>query len=117
MNWNPSDKTLYAVGHGRDDLARLWPNQYSKWESALLPSEEFIKIEKGDNFGWPYCYYDQMQSKKLLNPEYGGDGKIIGRCDQFKDPVIGFPGHWAPNDLVFYNGDDLPWKEYQQNHA
>ena len=108
MNWNPSDKTLYAVGHGRDDLARLWPNQYSKWESALLPSEEFIKIEKGDNFGWPYCYYDQMQNKKLLNPEYGGDGEIIGRCDQFKDPIIGFPGHWAPNDLVFYNGDAFP---------
>ena len=108
MNWNPYDKTLYAVGHGRDDLARLWPNHYSKWESALLPSEEFIKIEEGDNFGWPYCYYDQMQNKKLLNPEYGGDGKIIGRCDQFKDPIIGFPGHWAPNDLVFYNGDAFP---------
>ena len=36
-----------------------------------------------------------------MGPEYGGDGDIIGRCDQFKNPEIGFPGHWAPNDLVF----------------
>mgnify|MGYP003325495555 FL=1 len=105
MDWSKSNKKLYAVVHGRDDLARLWPNHYSKWESALLPSEEFVEIEMGDDFGWPYCYYDQIQNKKVLAPEYGGDGKIIGRCDQFKDPIIGFPGHWAPNDLVFYDGD------------
>ena len=43
-----------------------------------------------------------------MGPEYGGDGDIIGRCDQFKNPEIGFPGHWAPNDLVFYEGDAFP---------
>ena len=108
MDWSKSNKKLYAVVHGRDDLARLWPNHFSKWSSALLPSEEFVEIEMGDDFGWPYCYYDQMQNKKVLAPEYGGDGKIIARCDQFKDPIIGFPGHWAPNDLVFYDGDGFP---------
>ncbi|MEC7068298.1 MAG: PQQ-dependent sugar dehydrogenase, partial [Bacteroidota bacterium] len=59
LDWNTSDKSLYAVVHGRDDLHRLWPNHFSQWESALLPSEEFVKIEKGDHFGWPYCFYDQ----------------------------------------------------------
>ena len=102
------DNHLYSVVHGRDDLTRLWPNHFSQWESALLPSEEFVKIEKGDHFGWPYCYYDQMQGKKVLAPEYGGDGNIIGRCADYKDPVVGFPGHWAPNDLVFYEGDAFP---------
>jgi glucose/arabinose dehydrogenase/mono/diheme cytochrome c family protein len=108
LDWNTSDQSLYAVVHGRDDLHRLWPNHFSQWESALLPSEEFVKIEKGDHFGWPYCFYDQMQGKKVLAPEYGGDGNIIGRCADYKDPVIGFPGHWAPNELVFYNGDAFP---------
>ena len=108
LDWNTSDKSLYAVVHGRDDLHRLWPNHFSQWESALLPSEEFVKIEKGDHFGWPYCFYDQMQGKKVLAPEYGGDGTIIGRCADYKDPVIGFPGHWAPNDLVFYEGNTFP---------
>ena len=108
LDWNTSDQSLYAVVHGRDDLHRLWPNHFSQWESALLPSEEFVKIEKGDHFGWPYCFYDQIQGKKVLAPEYGGDGNIIGRCADYKDPVIGFPGHWAPNELVFYNGDAFP---------
>ena len=74
LDWNTSDQSLYSVVHGRDDLHRLWPNHFSQWESALLPSEEFVKIEKGDHFGWPYCFYDQMQGKKVLAPEYGGDG-------------------------------------------
>lgn len=108
MDWNPDDKNLYVVVHGRDDLLRLFPNLYTGWQSALLPSEEFIKVEEGSNFGWPYCYYDQLQHKKVLAPEYGGDGTVIGRCSEFDDPILGFPGHWAPNDLVFYQGNQFP---------
>ena len=108
MDWNPVDETLYAVIHGRDDLFRLFPEIFNSWQSALLPSEEFVKVTEGTNFGWPYCYYDQMQGKKVLAPEYGGDGVMIGRCDQFDDPIIGFPGHWAPNGLFFYQGDQFP---------
>ena len=112
MDWNPEDKNLYVVVHGRDDLLRLFPKLYSGWQSALLPSEEFIKVEEGTNFGWPYCYYDQLQNTKVLAPEYGGDGTIIGRCSEFEDPILGFPGHWAPNDLVFYQGNQFP-KRYK----
>ena len=113
MDWNPVDDNLYIVVHGRDDLLRLFPNLYSPWQSALLPSEEMIRVTEGSNFGWPYCYYDQLQNKKVLAPEYGGDGNTIGRCEEYDDPVIGFPGHWAPNDIVFYQGDQFP-KRYKE---
>ncbi len=112
MDWNPADQELYVVQHGRDDLLRLFPSVYSPWESALLPSEEFIKVTEGSNFGWPYCYYDQMKEKKVLAPEYGGDGEEIGRCADYNLPIMGFPGHWAPNDLLFYQGDQFP-KRYK----
>lgn len=108
MDWNPQDKNLYVAMHGRDNLRRLFPEKYDAWTSAVLPSEEFIKVTEGSNFGWPYCYYDQIQGKKVLAPEYGGDGKIVGQCDQYDEPVYGFPGHWAPNDLIFYNGNQFP---------
>jgi glucose/arabinose dehydrogenase/mono/diheme cytochrome c family protein len=108
MDWNHQDNHLYAVVHGRDDLLRLWPQIYSPWQSAVLPSEEFIRLNDGTDAGWPYCYYDQIQGKKLLAPEYGGDGKIVGRCDQYEKPLIGFPGHWAPNDILFYEGKQFP---------
>jgi mono/diheme cytochrome c family protein len=74
----------------------------------VLPSEEFIQVKEGSDFGWPYCYYDHIQKKKVLAPEYGGDGKILGRCSNADLPLMGFPGHWAPNDLYFYQGDQFP---------
>ena len=106
--WNAEDTNLYIVQHGRDDMHRTWPDKYSVWQSALLPSEEFLRIKEGANAGWPYYYYDQMQGKKLLNPEYGGDGKIAGKGNEYEQPLIGFPGHWGPNDLLFYTGDQFP---------
>ena len=115
MAWNNSDNTLYALQHGRDDLHRTWPALFTPWQSALLPSEEFLKIKEGSDAGWPYYYYDQMQKKKFLNPEYGGDGKKTGEGDKVNQPLIGFPGHWAPNDLFFYTGNQFP--EYYKNGA
>jgi len=108
MGWNPGDKTLYALQHGRDNFSRVWPDLYDSYDSALQPSEEFFKVTEGMNGGWPYYYYDWIQEKKVLNPEYGGDGKKQGNAHEVDNPLIGFPGHWAPNDLFFYTGDQFP---------
>jgi glucose/arabinose dehydrogenase len=108
ITWNPFDKTIYIVQHGRDALHRTWPDKYSVWQSALLPSEEFLRIKEGADAGWPYYYFDQMQGKKLLSPEYGGDGKITAKGNEYEQPLIGFPGHWAPNDVLFYKGNQFP---------
>jgi len=110
IDWNTKEKQLYAVQHGRDQLAQLFSDLYSNEESAELPAEEFFLVKKGSDFGWPYCYYDQLQKKKILGPEYGGDGKKQGRCADKDQPIMGFPGHWAPNDLLFYTGKMFPDK-------
>ena len=110
LAWNPEVQSLYAVSHGRDDLHRFWPARFTAEQNVELPAEEFFQISEGDDFGWPYCYYDQINEKKLLNPEYGGDGIIAGQCAEAKLPLIGFPGHWGPNDLIFYQGDMFPEK-------
>lgn len=115
MDWNPVDNELYVVQHGRDNLHSMWPNLFSAWDNAVLPAEEFAKVTDGSNFGWPYCFYDQFKEKKVLAPEYGGDGEKIGRCSEFDDPLVGFPGHYAPNDLKFYRGDQFP--DYYRNGA
>ena len=44
----------------------------------------------------------------MVAPEYGGDGKTPAERGRYKDPLIGFPGHWAPNDLIFYTGTQFP---------
>lgn len=108
LDWNFQDNNLYALQHGRDDLLRLWAQHFTPWQSAVLPSEEFLRVKDGTHAGWPYCYYDQIKGQKLLAPEYGGDGTIAGDCDKYEKPLIGFPGHWAPNDILFYTGNQFP---------
>jgi len=107
---NPTDKTLYVMQHGRDQLAQNWPKLFDEAKSAETPAEEMFHVTKGDDFGWPYCYYDRQQGKKILAPEFGGDGKTVGRCANVKGNVASFPGHWAPNALAFYTGKSFPAK-------
>lgn len=97
---------LYAAQHGRDQLG-TFPG-FTREDNAELPAEEFMSVDEGADFGWPYCYYDQRKGKKVLAPEYGGDGEEAGRCADVPAPVAAFPGHWAPNDLVFYTGNQFP---------
>jgi glucose/arabinose dehydrogenase len=109
ITWHDGTDNLYVMQHGRDQLHSLWPDLYTQEENAKLPAAEFFKVDEGDDFGWPYCYYDgAYDDQKELAPEYGGDGDTVGRCDQFEDPITVFPGHWAPNDLLFYDGDQFP---------
>ena len=108
MAINPSDKTLYVTQHGRDQLFQNWPRFFDEAKSAETPAEELFHVTKGDDFGWPYCYYDRQLKLKVLAPEFGGDGKTVGRCANYKGDVASFPGHWAPNSLAFYTGSTFP---------
>lgn len=108
MEWNPKDQSLYAVGNGIDNFHTIFPDLFTNWQAAVLPSEKLMIINDGSNYGWPYAYYDQIQKKNVLQPGYGGDGKIVGMASEFDNPVIGFPGHWAPMDVMFYHGDQFP---------
>lgn len=106
MSWNSKDNSLYAVQHGRDYLHEHAPQHFSKWQNAILPAEEFMKIQEGENYGWPYSYYDPFKNKKMVAPEYGGDGQK--ETKDFANPIMGLPAHWAPNDLLFYKGKQFP---------
>ena len=99
---------IFATQHGRDQLRENWPNLYTPEQGANEPAEELVQLERGADFGWPYCYFDLTQQKLVLAPEYGGDGKQVGLCAEKRGPVAVFPAHWAPNDLVLYDGQQFP---------
>lgn len=113
LTWNRQVGRLYGLQHGRDDLHRYWPEHYTEEQNLELPAEVFLDIEEGDDFGWPYCYYDQFRKRNMLGPEYGGTGQEAGRCSGVKAPLLAFPGHWGPNDLLFYQGSQFP-EHYRQ---
>ncbi|HYW04808.1 MAG TPA: PQQ-dependent sugar dehydrogenase [Gammaproteobacteria bacterium] len=107
LAWDRDDGSLWAVQQGRDQLHQLWPHLYDARQGAELPAEELLRVHRDDDFGWPYCYYDGGLGRRVLAPEYGGDGERAGRCRQFASPAMAFPAHWAPDDLLFYRGTSL----------
>ncbi|WP_373511889.1 sorbosone dehydrogenase family protein, partial [Persicitalea sp.] len=109
MDWNGETNSLFIMQHGRDQLNTLFPDLYTDKQSAVLPAEAMYELKKGADAGWPYIYYDQIQKKKVVMPEYGGDGKKEGDS-KYIDPVAAYPGHMAPNGLLFYTGNQFPEK-------
>jgi glucose/arabinose dehydrogenase/mono/diheme cytochrome c family protein len=100
---------IYATMHGRDQLSENWPKLYRPEQGPNLPAEELVRLERGADYGWPECYFDGLQQKLVLAPEYGGDGgKAVGPCAQKQAPIASFPAHWAPNDLALYDGRQFP---------
>ena len=101
----PRTQALYATSHGRDQLAQNWG--FSNEYGAENPGEELSLVTKGSDFGWPYCYFSRELGRKVLAPEYGGDGKQVGRCESVKPAATTFPGHWAPMAIAFVRDDKL----------
>jgi glucose/arabinose dehydrogenase len=104
-----SGRDIFATQHGRDQLHENWPKLYRPEQEATLPAEELLRVREGGDYGWPECYFDEVQGKLVLAPEYGGDGgKAVGVCADKRAPVASFPAHWAPNDVVIYTGASFP---------
>lgn len=108
LEWNDAAGALFALMHGRDGLNQLWPEHFTADDDAELPAEEFHRIDEGVDLGWPYTYYDPRRNQRMVMPEYGGDGETPAEPSRYPDPLIAFPAHWAPNDLVFYTGTQFP---------
>ena len=104
-----ADGRLFVTQHGRDQLGEDWPQYFKGQSGPNLPAEEIVRLEQGHDYGWPECYFDGFQKKLVLAPEYGGDGgKKVGVCATRTAPVVFFPAHWAPNDLLIASNPALP---------
>jgi glucose/arabinose dehydrogenase len=104
---HPSGR-VYVVTHGRDQLHENWPELFNEQQGSELPAETLYRLAPGADYGWPYCYFDGFQERYALAPEYGGDGRKIGRCADKPAPVLPYPAHWAPDGMLFYTGTNLP---------
>ena len=107
LDWNDKTNSLFVLQHGRGRFDDFYPQLYTPQMSAELPAETMFEVHQGDDAGWPYIYYDPIQKKKIMAPEYGGDGKKVGTAKTL-DPLVAFPAHMAPNGLLFYTGTAFP---------
>lgn len=44
--------------------------------------------------------FNSMHRRRVLSPEYGGDGVMIGDCDKYALPIATFPAHSSPSGIV-----------------
>jgi glucose/arabinose dehydrogenase len=87
ITFRPYTSELWGMDMGRNNLG------------TDLPPEELNLIAQGKDYGWPYCYGDQVP-----NPEYNDPA----RCAGTEAPRYSFPAHWAPLGLLFYDSLNFP---------
>ena len=110
LEWDDSQNALYSVIHGRDSIDTLFPALYNAADNATRQAEEFHRITDGGDYGWPYTFYDTKLGKRVVAPEYGGDAKKVPESGKYPEPLVAYPAHWAPNDMLFYSGKSFPAK-------
>ena len=86
--------TLLAAVNARDAINQADP----KLSDEDLPHDTLDVIELGADYGWPYCYDNNVPS-----PEYRSFD-----CSHKHVPTMLLPAHAAPLGMIVYQGDMLP---------
>lgn len=87
LEFHPQTGKLWGVDNGRDHIG------------DDLPPEEVNLIERGKDYGWPYCY-----GNKIPDPEYGSKE----RCEGTVAPEVEMQAHSAPLGIAFGRGLKFP---------
>lgn len=78
-------------------------NSYD-FDSRLSPYEELNVIERGKNYGWPYCFDNDATSPAWK-------GSAVAKCTvatTFAAPTLLLPPHASPLALAWYHGGMFP---------
>lgn len=85
----PGSNEIWATVNGRDNLG------------DNLPPETVYVLQDGADYGWPYCYGQQIPDPQL------GAGKEAF-CKTTGVPVLAMQAHSAPLGITFYTGSQFP---------
>jgi glucose/arabinose dehydrogenase len=90
LAFNEKTGTIWATDNARD------------WLGDSRPADEINDLGKtGGNFGWPYCYANQVLD---VTQAKAGDS----RCKNTIAPKVQIEAHSAPLGLAYYNGTLFP---------
>lgn len=106
MNTDGSQLEIFASGL-RNTVGFDWRSDGSLWGADMgrnnigadKPPDEFNLIQRGNDYGWPYCY-----GQKVVDPEFNQ----AQRCTNSIAPALDFPAHWAPLGVLFYRQATFP---------
>lgn len=87
LEFHPTTGKLWGVDNGRDMLG------------DEIPPEEVNLIEQGKDYGWPYCYGNNIPDPELGSAE---------RCQKTTPPEVEMQAHSAPLGVAFGHGLKFP---------
>lgn len=92
FGWQPDTLELWGMDNGSD------------WRGNELPPEELNRIEQGNDYGWPYCFDDQVDP--IIGDPPGQTKEEY--CASTEPPVLTWQAHEAPIGLTFYDATAFP---------
>ncbi|UFA49790.1 sorbosone dehydrogenase family protein [Deinococcus radiophilus] len=88
-------------------------DQGSDWHGDNIPPEELNRLQRGENYGWPFCY-----GTDATPDPYTNSSQIPGRitkaeyCAETTGSELNYDAHAAAIGMQFYTGEQFP-TEYQ----
>jgi glucose/arabinose dehydrogenase len=93
FGWHPTTRDMWGMDNGSD------------WRGDDLPPEELNRIERDNNYGWPFCFGEKLIDPIIEDPK---DTTKAAYCAASTAPVVTSSAHEAPIALTFYDGTAFP---------
>ncbi|MBZ9714691.1 PQQ-dependent sugar dehydrogenase [Deinococcus multiflagellatus] len=96
FGWHPVSGVLYGADQGSD------------WHGDNIPPEEINVIERGKNYGWPFCYGDKQPDPYVNVGNIPGKVAKEAYCAGTQGSVLNYTAHAAAIALNYYTGTQFP---------
>ena len=82
---------------------------YTDAQNAELPAEEFLRGGAGGRLRLALLLLRLAAAQARFSPRStGATAQPSAAAPRRRTPLIGFPGHWAPMAIAFYDGTQFP---------
>jgi glucose/arabinose dehydrogenase len=102
FGWHPVTGVLYGWDQGSD------------WHGDNIPPEEMNVLERGKNYGWPFCYGDKQPDPYVNVSGIPGQITKAEYCAGTVGSVLNNTAHAAAIDMTFYTASQFP-AEYKNS--
>ncbi|MCP2014819.1 glucose/arabinose dehydrogenase [Deinococcus sp. HSC-46F16] len=102
FGWHPVTGTMYGLDMSMD------------WHGDDLPPEELNVIQRGRNYGWPFCYADRRPDPYTNSSQIPGKITKAEYCDLTQGSLLTYTAHASPIALNFYTATQFP-AEYRND--
>lgn len=89
-------------------------DQGMDWHGDNLPPEEMNVIERGRNYGWPFCYGDRQPDPYTNTSQIPGKITKQEYCGLTQGSLLTYTAHAAAIGMAFYTGTQFP-AEYRND--